>query len=334
MNASRLIAAAGILAVAAAGPACSEAPPEDERTPELDAAQAKFDKDFERLDTVLAQVAAAHPSSETHIEGLPSMPSADDIEKRLCVYARKLQEWQQPYFFLGGYVSAAVFALSASLGIDVVFDYWHHQAAVFQSVGASKPFVSYAVGVSAGVYGGFMTGAAKNVKEAWEGPFVASSFSWLITPEIPLLHGNAFVFGSAPGYGNMRGIGGGVSLDIDIAKITDFKKSVAIAGTNAKQWPAATYMLGATLDGPGADFYPAGSTQPEWVQYRDGADTGSAILWLVGMNGGGVAGALAMLPAAALALASDVMQDKGWPAIMKQCGLHRIGKQKISTRRP
>jgi hypothetical protein len=99
--------------------------------------------------------------------------SSDNLDKlpwSLCDHLRPLKKFEHQYFFTGGSVNAAAFVVGGQAGVDVVFDIYNMQAAVFGY--AKRVTASSNASISAGGYVGYGFGDKGDVITAWSGQFI------------------------------------------------------------------------------------------------------------------------------------------------------------------
>jgi outer membrane murein-binding lipoprotein Lpp len=97
----------------------------------------------------------------------------------LCTALRPMAALQNPYFFVGGSAKAAALK-SADVGVDLVFDLSHQQAALFHY--KSHGYQNL-IGAQVSAYLGYGFGRKANVLEAWSGDFQTAE----ATVETPFL---------------------------------------------------------------------------------------------------------------------------------------------------
>lgn len=109
----------------------------------------------------------------------------------MCSVLKPIARYARPYFFVGGSAKAALVKTLADAGVDLVFDLYNKQAAIFHYHNHGYQNL---IGAEVSAYMGYGFGKKANVLDAWSGDFQTAE----ATVETPYLNISAggFIFRS------------------------------------------------------------------------------------------------------------------------------------------
>jgi len=194
-----------------------------------------------------------------------------DAKSKMCETVAPLSQLQHPYFFYG--VNGGAGAGAAVNGaVEVYFDLWNQQSAVFTSTGVSAGTTS---GAEVGAYMGYAFGDKPNVIDAGSGR-VCSVTGGLGIKAIAGVSVTGSVFSSPDG----SFVGGSMGLSA-AAGLWEVPVDINVGATDSGAWDEATRALGDSGWGYRRDVITDASTGDQYVQYSGAVDMAIALLWNV-----------------------------------------------------
>ncbi len=255
----------------------------------VDEIQAEFERE---LNTIYEQrescVADGQCGGDIGTASLRPQGLFDRID--ICDALRPLAGLEHPYFFIGGSVSGGAVA-GVQGGVDVVWDLWNRQAAMFYYGGGG---IMSLVGGEAAVYEGYGFGDKSGVIDAWSGEFRTFSLS-VGLPVLRLAAG-----GSGFSSPDRTVMGGAVSISAGLDWIPTPVDGSLVVGI----WTAfdtGTQAIGSRLWF--VDYTEETVQNKKYIQFATHAGVAASILQTVPVS-------LAAAPTAQ-AVAVGVLRDRG-----------------------